>query len=259
MPGGHWPPFSAVRCCIGKTIFVLPQGQILFCESNTLAYKSLIYIPKFRILYLLMDVEKLIQHYPLISDQVNKEQVKTILELLVKTIERGIDGDVVEFGCYIGTTSIFIQRVLQALAPERTLHVYDSFTGLPPKTAEDNSPAGFDFAEGALMVSKKMFQQTFLKAHVPLPVIHKGWFSDLTPDDVPAHIAFAFLDGDFYRSIYDSLKLVLPRMAAGGCIVVDDYAREALPGAARAVHELMPGAQVRVRHNLGIIELAPLK
>ena len=69
-------------------------------------------------------------------------------------------------------------------------------------------------------------------------------------------IAFAFLDGDFYESIRDSLRLVLPRMQQGGVIVVDDYAREALPGAAKAVHELVSPTQkgnIRVAHNLAII------
>jgi O-methyltransferase len=72
---------------------------------------------------------------------------------------------------------------------------------------------------------------------------------------VPAQIAFAFLDGDFYQSIKDSLKLVLPRMSQGSVIIVDDYAREALPGAAKAVHELLPGKSVQTAHNLGIIHL----
>jgi hypothetical protein len=44
-------------------------------------------------------------------------------------------------------------------------------------------------------------------------------------------------------------------MQQGSVIVVDDYAREALPGAARAVHELLPGTSVRTAHNLGVIQL----
>jgi O-methyltransferase len=86
-------------------------------------------------------------------------------------------------------------------------------------------------------------------------MVHKGWFKDLTNQDMPDLIAFAFLDGDFYESIYDSLKLVLPRMQKGGTIVVDDYAREALPGAAKAVTALLPGKEIRTIHNLGIIHL----
>jgi hypothetical protein len=49
--------------------------------------------------------------------------------------------------------------------------------------------------------------------------------------------------------------LVLPCMSKGSTIIVDDYTREALPGAARAVHELLPGRDVQTAHNLGIIHL----
>ena len=68
-------------------------------------------------------------------------------------------------------------------------------------------------------------------------MIKKGWFSELTDKDLPEKIAFAFLDGDFYESIRDSLRLVAPRMAEGGIIVVHDYTNPALPGVKRAVEE----------------------
>ena len=198
---------------------------------------------------------QLLERYALISNQVNKEQVNVILTELAGTLERGVQGAVVEFGCYIGTTSLFIRRLLDAYGDNREFHVYDSFEGLPPKTAEDESRAGEQFQAGELSVSKKAFLQQFKKAGIRSPFVHKGWFGDLTEAAVPKTIAFAFLDGDFYESIRDSLRLVLPRMRQGGVIVVDDYAREALPGAAKAVHEHFRPEQVRVSYNVGILHL----
>lgn len=200
-------------------------------------------------------VNTLVTSYALISDQVNAAQVQVILLELEKTLQRDIPGDIVEFGCYIGTTSLFIRRLLNELHDERAFHAYDSFAGLPEKSMQDSSGAGEQFKAGELSVSKKQFIREFQKAGLRPPIIHKGWFSELTTADVPEQIAFAFLDGDFYESIKDSLKLVLPRMSQGGVIIVDDYAREALPGAARAVHELLPGVSVQTSHNLGIIHL----
>lgn len=200
-------------------------------------------------------VDSLLKKHKLISDQVNKEQVRVILTELESVLERGISGEIVEFGCYIGTTSLFIARLLQEQWPEHSYHVYDSFAGLPSKTAEDTSSAGEQFQAGELAVSKKQFVREFQKANLPLPVIHKGWFEELTDSDIPDAICFAFLDGDFYTSIRTSLKLVSPRMKAGGVIIIDDYAREALPGAARAVHELFSQANVQTMHNLGIIRV----
>jgi O-methyltransferase len=132
--------------------------------------------------------------------------------------------------------------------------VYDSFEGLPAKAPEDESRAGEQFTAGELAVSKKQFLREFQKSNLRPPIIHKGWFKDLTDAEVPKKIAFAFLDGDFYESIQGSLKLVLPRLQKGGTIIIDDYAREALPGAARAVHELLPNTNVTTVHNLGIIQ-----
>jgi len=193
----------------------------------------------------------------LISDQITCGQLQAILQKL-SAVSSSIDGAVVEFGCYIGTTSLFIRRLLDERGDNREFHVYDSFEGLPPKTALDNSSAGEQFKAGELAVSKKNFIREFQKANLRLPIIHKGWFHDLTAEDVPEKIAFAFLDGDFYESIRDSLLLVLPRMQSGGVIIIDDYAREALPGVAKAVKEFLPiNLQNRLQtiHNQAIIQL----
>jgi len=208
--------------------------------------------------------QKLITKYPLISGQVSKLQVEAILCELTRVLDAGVEGDIVEFGCYIGTSSLFIRRLLDNQqtasvkgrsfhAPE--FHVYDSFEGLPEKSVWDASPSGEQFTAGELAVSKKQFLREFQKAHLQPPIVHKGWFSSLTEKDVPEKIAFAFLDGDFYESIRDSLRLVLPRMQKGGVIVVDDYVREALPGAAKAVHEYFQPEHVKAVHNLGVIYL----
>jgi len=200
-------------------------------------------------------VQDLLAKYPLASDQVSKDQLRVILSELDAVLARDLDGAVVEFGCYIGTTSLFIRRLLDARQDDREFHVYDSFAGLPPKTAPDASRAGEQFQAGELAVSKKQFLQQFQKAGLRPPVVHKGWFKGLTPADVPTSLAFAFLDGDFYESIRDSLHLVLPHLQPGGTIVIDDYAREALPGAARAAHELLGEHRIVTAYNLGVVRL----
>jgi O-methyltransferase len=187
-----------------------------------------------------MDVpDKLLRHYPLISAQVNKEDIRTVLCELEATLQRNIPGAVVEFGCYIGTTSLFIKRLLD-LPPHgagRAFHVYDSFAGLPAKSIADASIAGESFKAGELAVSKRELVRAFRRAGLRPPVIHKSWFEELTARDVPDLIAFAFLDGDFYESILSSLRLVWPRMSPGGTVLLHDYGREALPGVERAVRD----------------------
>ena len=119
----------------------------------------------------------------------------------------------------------------------KRLWIYDSFEGLPEKNIADESVLGVDFREGELFVTKREVKERFLRAGLPVPVIKKAWFCDLSDEDLPEKIAFAFLDGDFYESIRDSLRLVTPRINNGGTIVVHDYSNPALPGVKKAVDE----------------------
>lgn len=194
----------------------------------------------------------------IISEQVGPGELTVVWRELEKVLAANIPGDIVEFGCYSGTTSLFIRRLLdqQGQSDKRIFHVYDSFAGLPEKGSLDLSPAGAEFKSGELSVGKKEFLQNFRSANLHPPVVHKGWFNQLTGGDVPDQIAFAFLDGDFYDSIMDSLKLVWPRMAKGATILVDDYGRDALPGAERAVTQFLQNKtpqHVREQHNIAIL------
>lgn len=191
----------------------------------------------------------------LLSDQVDEREIAIILRELEQVLARAVEGDAVEFGCYVGTTSVFLAR--QLAATDKKLYLYDSFEGLPPKSGEDSSPAGLAFKTGELLATKKQLVRNLQQAHVPMPQITKGWFSDLTEHDIPSKIAFAFLDGDYYQSVRDSLKLIWGRLTPGACVVVDDYANEALPGAAVAVDEWLRAhpAKLRVEHSLAILQL----
>jgi O-methyltransferase len=201
--------------------------------------------------------KQLLEKFPIISDQVDKSELFVIMRELEACLQKGVPGAVVEMGCYEGTTSLFIQRVLKEL-DTREFHVYDSFQGLPKKSGFDQSPAGTQFAEGQLIATKLQFTNNFRKAGLPMPSIHKDWFHDLSPAHLPRPIAFAFLDSDFYDSILISLKLIWPRLSAGATVIVDDYQNEALPGAGKAVDKWLATHEhkrVRVEQSLAIINL----
>jgi O-methyltransferase len=99
------------------------------------------------------------------------------------------------------------------------------------------SPLGEAFRPGELRATREQLVSNFRRAHLSLPVVHKKWFADLTPDDIPESIAVAFLDGDYYESIMSPLKLIEDQMTGGALIVVDDYGNDKLPGAKRAVDD----------------------
>ncbi len=202
-----------------------------------------------------MKYQQLLGQYPIISDQIGKPAMGVVLRELESVLGRGIAGDVVELGCYIGTTTLFMRRLMNELASGKLLYAYDSFEGLPAKQASDASGVGEQFQRGELRVTKKQFMREFQKANLQAPITHKAWFKDLQPDQLPQQISFAFLDGDFYESIIDSLRLVWPRLSKGGVITIDDYQRGALPGVERAVNDFIQGKIVRVHHehNIAVI------
>ncbi len=91
-------------------------------------------------------------------------------------------------------------------------------------------------------------------------MVKKAWFADLGPADLPGKIAFAFLDGDYYESIRDSLRLIERKLSPGAVIVVDDYQSEALPGVAKAVDEWLGTGyskvlKLRVERSLAVIRV----
>lgn len=186
----------------------------------------------------------------LLSDQVSRAEIEVILRELQKT--QSVAGDVVEFGCYVGTTSVHLGS---HIGSDKRLYLYDSFEGLPPKTIEDASPAGEQFKTGELLATKKQLLLNLKRAGITTAKIKKGWFSNLTTEDVPSKISFAFLDGDYYHSVRDPLRLIEERLSPGAIIVVDDYANEALPGAAKAVDEWLRShpARLHVERSLAVI------
>lgn len=203
-----------------------------------------------------MITDQLLRTYPIISDQVDERELRVLLHELEWLLKAGCQGSVVEFGCYVGTTSLFIRRLLDAYQYTGVFHVYDSFAGLPEKTAQDASAAGEQFVAGELTATRKGFLQQFKKAGLRPPVVHKAWFAELTSQDVPEDIMFAFLDGDYYQSIIDSLRLVTPKLTPDAVLVVDDYVNEALPGAARAADAWLqahPGFRCRVEASLAVM------
>ena len=184
------------------------------------------------------------------NDQVSELETEKIIALTQEKLL--CDGDFVEMGCYKGDTSLMLAEVLKN--SNKQLWIYDSFEGLPEKSSSDESVLGKDFKEGELFVTKREVKERFLRAGLRLPVIKKAWFRDLLPEDLPEKIALAFLDGDFYESIRDSLKLVEPKMVEGSLIIVHDYNNPALPGVKKSVDEWLAGRDFEVYQSMAIIK-----
>ncbi len=180
-------------------------------------------------------INELLQRIPIRTDMLNEKHVKKISECLQWTIYKQVPGDVVELGCNSGNMAIYLQSILAAISPEKTLHVYDSFQGLPDPSSQDMSPLRRD-KKGDMAVSANDLIKFFLLNNVPLPAIHQGWFRD---QQYPDRISFAFFDSDFYQSILDSWEKVYPRLSPGAIVTVHDYGFAPLVGVHKACEEFL--------------------
>ncbi len=179
--------------------------------------------------------------------QIPTRETDIILRELAKTA--ALPGDVVEFGCYAGDTSVILAEAMKS-TPDKWLYLYDSFEGLPEKTAEDQSATGWRFRAGELKVSPATVAHKFKKLSLPDPVIVKKWFNQLNDADLPMQISFALLDGDFYASIKTSFEKIAPHLVDGAIVVVHDYRNSELPGVAKAVNEFIESHDSRYKFRL---------
>lgn len=170
------------------------------------------------------------------------EHVNNVLNLLSKVLKEGVAGDVVELGCYRGHTSMHIRRFLDHAKSKKVFHVYDSFEGLPERVLMDNFRAGNELHAGDFKVRPEVLVENFEAAGLELPEIHEGWFSDA---QYPEEICFAFLDGDFYTSISDSLNGIYDKLSPGAIVVIDDYGGFETMGVQRATRDFLRGKPER--------------
>ncbi len=191
------------------------------------------------ILKISQKVKDIIKTTPIISGMVTKEQVTLILDNLDKTLSSNIEGDIVELGCNVGTTSIFIRKLLDTYHSNKKFHIYDSLEGLPPKLKEDESNSKIQYTEGHCKTSLEVFLKNFEIQNLTKPIINKGWFKEIDDSLYPEKISFAFFDGDFYSSIIDSFEKVYPKLSSGARVIIHDYGWEALPGCKKACDDFL--------------------
>jgi O-methyltransferase len=167
---------------------------------------------------------------------INREQVGCLVTNLIDIIEKNVEGDVVELGCYVGESSKYLMKTLVEYGSTKKLFVYDSFDGLPELTKWEESSG---WQPGTLKTTEEVLIGNFKNNNLPLPIIHKDWFKDIPDYKIPEKISFAFLDGDFYNSIYDSLTKIYDKVTDGGYIFFHDFMRADLPGVDAAVRDFL--------------------
>jgi O-methyltransferase len=126
---------------------------------------------------------------------------------------KNVSGDMAELGVASGASS----KMISSCAPERTLHLFDTFEGLPERSAKDNPR----FRGNQYRFSLEGAQDYLKGRNVRF---YKGLFPQTTKA-VPesARFAFVHLDGDLYESTLAGLQFFYPRMNRGGIIISHEF------------------------------------
>lgn len=169
-------------------------------------------------------------------EMLSKARMVHILHYLFESMK--VEGEIAEFGCFTGRTAALLSHISNS-----QVWLYDSFDGLPDKTLGKDSTdiewVDKTFVKGLFRSNQQDVLDLFNKYELKNPKIFKCWFNQITPDMLPDKFRFVHLDGDYYQSILDSLKVVYPRLSVGGVCVIDDYEYPHTPGVKTAMDEFM--------------------
>jgi predicted O-methyltransferase YrrM len=130
-----------------------------------------------------------------------------LLRHIVKFIPATENGLVCEFGVAGGKSINFLSKLM----PERTLHGFDSFEGLPE--------------DWASRLPKGAFKQAMPKVEANVR-LYKGWFSESLPPFLAENTGkadFLNIDCDLYSSTKTVFELFAPRIQPGTVIYFDEF------------------------------------
>jgi hypothetical protein len=130
------------------------------------------------------------------------------------TAARSVPGCMAEIGVAHGASA----HIISTVCPGKTLHLFDTFKGLPPLTDRDSHEI---FQEGTLGCPLESVRDFLQGDNV---VFHSGLFPEETGSEVAAEkFSFVHLDVDLYHGTLQSLCFLYPRMTPGGIILGHDF------------------------------------
>ena len=167
------------------------------------------------------------------------EKVAALVEATRHVVRMRIPGAVVECGVWRGGSMQAVALTLLSLGEtDRELHLFDTFEGMPPPTADDTrtTQSGSVSAEELLEASAKDsklwavagledVQEGMAETGYPMEKVHfrPGLVERTTPDQAPDTIAILRLDTDWYASTKHELEHLYERLSPGGVLILDDY------------------------------------
>ena len=166
-----------------------------------------------------------VQDSPLTPRDLENDYVRMrTLEALCRELD-DVPGAAAELGVYRGGFA----QCLNALLPERTLYLFDTFDGFDKAEAKDEA-AGFVQAHRNTQADRVLR----LMPHPEKVIIRQGLFP-ASLGGLEDRFALVSLDADLEESTLAGLRWFYPRLSPGGFLLLHDYNSPRLPGVKKAL------------------------
>lgn len=145
--------------------------------------------------------------------------------------ERGITGDLLEIGCYQGTSAIMLGYMRQ---PGESAVICDLFDA-PMETPEDEAERGRYYTPG---FGRQMFLDNWHRFHADDPTVIAEPSSSVRMRELRRTFRFIHIDGSHaYEQVRADLLLARELLLPEGVVVFDDLLSPHTPGVTAAVWE----------------------
>jgi O-methyltransferase len=166
----------------------------------------------------------------------SNERISALCHAVRYVARSNIPGDIVECGVWRGGSMMAAAMTLLSEGETRTLHLYDTFEGMPPPTPIDRRISSGKLAAEILEESDKSsvfwayaaldeVQANLVSTGYSRDRIHfiRGKVEETIPNQAPERISVLRLDTDWYESTKCELINLYPRLSVGGVLIIDDY------------------------------------
>ncbi len=140
-----------------------------------------------------------------------------------------LSGDVAEVGVFKGGTARLLAEEVEV--QNKTLHLFDTFLGMPPADPCRDIVREGDFKDTSLE-DVKAYLSDFEDIYY-----YQGLFPVSAKPVENLRFSLVHIDVDMYKSVLDCCDFFYPRIEKGGIMIFDDYGQLTCPGAKMAVDE----------------------
>lgn len=136
-------------------------------------------------------------------------------------------GEVVEVGVYKGGTA----RLLALALPHKTVHLFDTFAGMPATNVDFDKHLAGEFSDTSLAAVQERLKDC-RNVH-----FYQGLFPATSGPIAQTKFSLVHVDADIYDSVRACCEFFYPRLEKDAVILFDDYGFPTCPGARKAVDE----------------------